>query len=161
MKIFLKCLLLTVLFSCKKETPIPEANKQLAQQFQTTLQQHLYRLAAYYSETPIDYEPTDTVGAKTNHWEYVSYYLKDDDVQFKDNGQVEINQKFNLMPGNDEQIFSRSYKVTPDQQGVEFEYLNFTYEPLKYRLIELSDTAFIVKAKWNGNDVISKFKVIP
>lgn len=160
MKHLITVCLLTFLFSCKKDgAPIPEANKQLAQQFDATLQQRQYRLVGYYSETPLDYEPTDTVPAKTNHWEYVSFHLKDDDVLFR-SGQVEINQRSALMPGNAEQVVTRTYKVRPDQQGVEFEYLNFTYEPLKYRLVEISDSTFIVKTQWQGKDVISKFKAI-
>jgi len=145
--------------SCKKETPIPEAHKQQAASFKSFLLANNYRLVSYKSDTPIDYDPTDTVPAKTNHWEYVSFHLKDDKITFNTN-QVNINQGNNLMTGTTGDIV-RTYSVAPDQEGVAFHYLNFTYDPLTYRLIQFNDSAFVVKALWNGNEVTSTFKIRP
>lgn len=153
-------LLLTALFACKKEDPIPEENIQLANAFTASIQQHHYRLVSYISETPFDYDLTDTVGAKTNHWQYVSYYLKDDILQFNTDGTVLVNQYTNFMPGIPDQNFTRPYKVAADHEGVRFDFMNFTYDPLTYRVISFSDSSFVVKAKYNGEDVISTFKVL-
>jgi len=160
MKKQLFSLILFTLFSCEKDAPIPEENKQLATSFQATILEHEYRLTSYKSDVPIDYDPTDTVPAKTDHWEYVSYHLKDDEIIFTSNSQVSINQNANLMAGTTGTIV-RQYSVIPDQQGVAFNYLNFTYDPLTYRLVSFTDSTFIVRASWNGNDVTSTFKALP
>jgi hypothetical protein len=153
--------LFVVLFSCKKETPIPEANKIQADQFRAALQTHNYRLVSYQSEVPIDYEPSDTVPAMTNHWQYVSYHLKDDELNFSPDGTLVINQNGNWMTGTDTDTLMRVWNVNADREGVAFHFLNFTYQPLSYRLVQLGNATFAVRAKYNGNDVISTFKVLP
>jgi len=156
-----KLLFAVLLFACcSKEEPITEANKRLASALDSTLQHNYYRLNAYYTLQPFDYDPTDTVSAKTNHWEYVSWWLKDDEVGFSNN-QVTIIQHANMMPMEMSDIIYRSYKVRADSEGVAFDYLNFTYEPLTYRLIEMTDSSLVVKAPYNGTDVYSIFKVLP
>ena len=58
MKKQLFSLILFTLFSCEKDAPIPEENKQLATSFQATILEHEYRLTSYKSDVPIDYDPT-------------------------------------------------------------------------------------------------------
>lgn len=158
--LIIAALLIILSVGCKKETPIPEENKRLAENFRELLMQHNYRLVSYTSETPIDYEPSDTVAAKTNHWEYVSFHLKDDEVNFSGDGTIVIYQHDNWMQGTETDTLMRVWEVVADKDGVGFRFLNFTYDPLSYRLVEFNDSSFVVRASWNGSDVFSKFKAL-
>ena len=118
-----------------------------------------YKLTNYTSTQPIDYEPTDTVGAKLNHWEYVSGWLKDDMIDFSAPNTISITQHNIWMGGTVDEIILRNYEVIPDQEGVSLRFLDFTYELLKYKLVSFSDSSFVIKAKWHNDEVFSTFKL--
>jgi hypothetical protein len=153
-------LLLSTLAGCKKETAIPEENRVMAENFRELLMQHNYRLVSYTSEMPIDYEPSDTVEAKINHWEYVSFHLKDDEINFSGDGTIVIYQHDHWIDGSESDTLMRVWDVITDKDGVGFRFLDFSYNPLTYRLVSFSDSSFVVKATWNGNDVTSTFKAL-
>ena len=157
-------LVMTLVIGCRKEDtspPIPEETKLQATQFEVLLDHGPWQLKGYYTLEPVDYDLKDSVPAKTNHWEYVSGWLKDDQNFFYPDGTISISQMEIWMPGTTMEIISGvNWKVTPTHQGVEWEFLNFTYEPLMYKLISMGENQFKVSAVLDGHEVISEFKAL-
>jgi hypothetical protein len=121
------------------------------------LKENKFRLAKYYSETPIDYiDSDDVVKEETDLWQYVSTWLKDDAYSF--NGtDVSIEQSVQKIPSDSSPVLTRHYAVQADKDGVSFDFLGHEYQDLNYRLIDFSDSVLKVSAQWNGKTVISEY----
>lgn len=154
--------------SCNKKDdpvvvdPIKTEDKEKAAALSVFLKSDKFRLAKYYSETPIDYIDTDqVVKAETDLWEYVSNWLKDDNYSFDASGNVIIEQNANRIDSDTSAILMRNYKVEADVEGVGFDFIGHEYQALSYRLISFSDTNLTVSATWNGKKVISEYNTVP
>lgn len=166
-KSYLIFLILSAFFACKKDSePAPDDNikpedKAKAAELQTFLQANKFSLTRYYSDTPIDYNDTDqVVKAETDLWQYVSPWIKDDRYSFNSDGTVTIEQNANKLETDNSTTLTRNYAVTADEEGVAFKFIGHIYQDLTYRLISFSDTLIQVNADWNGNTVISEYKVV-
>lgn len=163
MKYSLILLITSVLFaSCQKElsmegkeiiiTPTPgEPTKELPR----------YQLRAFYSDIPIDFiESDDTVKSETDLWSYVNEYIKDDiDELNEDSGRVTVYQNEMKIPGNDDEVISRSYRIGVDIDGQYMQFLGPEYELLHYRLQEFTEDYFIIYLKWkHGSTIYSRFE---
>lgn len=154
------------IFSCNKKSesadPIKPEDRAKAAALTEFLKNDQFRLKKYYSEVPIDYVDTDqVVKSETDLWNYVSSWLKDDSYTFKANGEVDIEQNDIKISSDSSALILRHYSVTPDENGVAFNFVGHEYQDLSYRLVNFSDTALVVSAIWNGNKVISEYKVLP
>lgn len=168
MKSFLLVLAVVLFVSCIKHDDKPSddgikpEDKEKAAALQTFLQTNTFKLTRYYSDTPIDYIDTDqVVKEELDLWEYVSIWLKDDRYGFQTDNQVVIEQNAQKIENDASAVIRRKYVVTADQQGVQFKFVNFLYEPLNYRLISMNDSSFIVSATWSGKTVNSEYKRSP
>ncbi|HUQ66827.1 MAG TPA: hypothetical protein VM101_11765 [Flavitalea sp.] len=153
-------------FACKKDSdsapsdPVKAANEKKAADLQVFLKANQFELTRYYSDTPIDYIDTDqVVKAETDLWDYVSPWIKDDRYSFNSDGTVTIQQNAVKIQSDSSATLSRDYSVVGDASGVTFNFIGHIYQSLNYNLIEFSDTLLKVNAKWNGNTVISEYKV--
>jgi hypothetical protein len=156
-------LLFVIVFSCKKNESdgIAPEDKEKAAAMTTFLQANQFRLAKYYSETPIDYIDTDqVVKAETDLWQYVSTWLHDDSYVFGADGNLTINQNAVKIPSNGSGTISKHYAVQADKEGVSFDFVGHQYQDLRYRLISFNDTMVKVSATWNGKTVISEYNKI-
>ena len=155
-----------IVFACNKKSepidPISSQDRAKAAALTEFLQQDKFRLAAYYSETPIDYIDTDqVVTLETQLWKYVSFWLKDDEYTFDASGEVFVDQKDNRIENDSTPVLTRDYSVQADVEGVRFKFLGNEYQDLNYRLVSFSDTHIVVSANWNGNKVISEYRTVP
>ena len=157
------CIVVFVI-SCKKSDSdgIKPEDKERAAQLQSLLQTDKFRLAAYYSNSPIDYIDTDeVVKSETDLWHYVSAWLHDDRYVFGGNGNVTVEQNTVKVPGDNSATLNRKYEVRADKDGVAFDFIGHEYQPLKYRLVTFNDTMLKVSATWNNKTVISEYKKSP
>jgi hypothetical protein len=161
-------MLIVSLFSCKKETITPSdpnaathEDSVRADKFSERIQMDAWKLVDYYSLSPIDYIDTnDVVEQETQLWKYTSGWLKDDRYQFL-NDVVYITQNDIKIETTDSATLERKYKIGADKNGVYFEYLTFQYEPLKYKLLELTDKSFTIYTELRkGVVVYTKFNVL-
>lgn len=163
MKLFasLTILLLTAsLLGCKKEEGVSPENTAKANEFKAVLTSKAFQIADYYADKPIDYVETDgEVRQETDLWKYVSPWLKDDLNVFDfASGKVTIAQNSSKIEGNDEEYIVMSFSVAAEKTGVYFNFLNYLYQPLKYRLEEFTEDYFIVSVEWGGGArVFTKF----
>jgi len=157
-------LLATTLFSaCKKEDEASPEDKQKAEDFKSYVVGKQFQLEQYTSDKPIDYIEDDTeVKAETDLWPYVSLWIKDDFNVFDPaSGKVTITQNAHKIDGISDEVFTRDIAVGADKDGVYFNFLNYQYNPLKYRVVEFAADHFLVYVDWNaGAKVYSKFKVL-
>jgi hypothetical protein len=154
---------MTLVIGCRKDEipppPIPEEIKaEAALMKERLLNNPPWRLVGYYTETDYDYDPADTIAAMKDHWRYVSGWLKDDEVFFEPTGDISISQMNIWMPGTEKEIVNGRWEITPDHDGVTFRYMNFTYDPLVYKLTTMNDSIITVQADYNGQTVFSRFK---
>ena len=163
----MKCILyllasVLILSSCKKELslegaipqqPLPEPKPEP----EDTLPR--YKLTAFYSDIPIDFDETDSVTKyETNLWSYVLEYIKDDYHILREDGTLEIIQNENKMPGLEDPVLYRTYSTGTDDSGEFIYYLTSEYEPAKYRLYEMNEDYYIIYLKWkDGAHVFSRF----
>ncbi|MEO8582497.1 MAG: hypothetical protein ABI415_01805 [Flavitalea sp.] len=165
MRFLLISALILVVFSCKKKSeavdPIKPEDRAKAIAFMEYLQNKKLSLEKYYSEVPIDYIDTDqVVKSETQLWPYVSAWIPDDTYTFLANNEVDIAQDSIRIEGNTNAILKLRYTVTPDIDGVAFNFVGHDYLYLKYRLKSFSPDSIVVNAKWNGSKVYSVFKVL-
>jgi hypothetical protein len=143
----------TALFtSCKKFDETSLEGEQRANQFQEFVQDKRFQVAAFYADQPIDYIEYDAeVRSETDLFRYASPWIKDDwNVFDRSSGQVTITQ--NAVEINDipDDSFVRPYTIGADKDGVYFNFLDYEYDPLSYRLVEFRDNYFIVYVNWKG-----------
>jgi hypothetical protein len=150
-------------FSCKKNDgdDINPQDKEKAAQLQTFVDGNSFRLAKYYSLSPIDYIDTDqVVKSETELWIYVSEWLHDDEYLFNAGGTVSIKQNAKKIEWSDSEVLTKNYKIEADKDGVGLKFVGHEYQPLDYRLISFNDTMLKVSAKWNGKEVISEYNLL-
>jgi hypothetical protein len=150
-------------FACKKEKDdgIKEEDKQKAAAFSALIQKHEYRLSAYYSKTPIDYDITDdVVKQETDLWSYVSPWLLDDAYIFKPDNNVDIEQNAVKIDTDNSDVIHVRWSVTADKKGVRFNFVGHEYQYLVYYLVSFDDNKLVMWADWNGNQVYSEFTAL-
>ncbi len=146
-------------FSCQKEISESELPVDNAVTFKKMLtNDKTYRVAAFYSEVPIDYNPYDTITTlETDLWNHVLYYLKDDENVFRENGTLEVLQHTITMPGDTSSVLFRQYSTENVDGVVMFNYLDHQYKPLRYYLHEKGDDYFIIYSLQGDVKLFSKF----
>ena len=163
--VFLSATLMAALCvsSCKKGDEVSSENKQKAEQFKASIASKKYQVREYYSDKPIDYnEDDEEVKAETDLFSYVSPWIKDDwNVFDVSSGKVSITQNEHKIPNDASEVISKDFSVSAEKEGVFFHFLNYQYQPLKYRLVEFNDEYFVVYADWHsGAKVYTKFAVV-
>jgi len=157
-------LIATTLFTaCKKEEEASAEDKQKAEDFKSFIVAKQFQLEDYWSDTPIDYDEADTeVKAETDLWPYVSLWIKDDFNVFDVSaGKVTVTQNAHEISTITEDVFTRDFSIGADKDGVYFNFLNYQYNPLKYRLVEFTADHITVYVDWkSGAKVFSRFKVL-
>lgn len=153
-----------VLFSCKKEDDASPEDKQKAEEFKSFVATKQFTLVDYYSDKAIDYVEDDTeVKQETDLWPYVSLWIKDDQNLFDiSTGKVSITQNANKFASISEDVFTRDFSIGADKDGPYLNFVNYQYNPLKYRLVNFTTESFTVYVDWHsGAKVFSEFKVVP
>lgn len=153
-----------ILSSCKKEDGASSADKQKAEEFKSSVVSKKFQVKQYYSDKPIDYVEDDAeVKSETELFNYVSAWIKDDWNVFDPSaGKVTITQNANKIEGNASEVFTKDFSIGADKKGVYFNFLNYQYNPLKYRLVEFTGDYFLVYVDWHsGAKVFTKFQVVP
>lgn len=155
--------MVSLLSSCKKdETSAEDIAK--ANEFKASLLGKRYQVKEYYSDKPIDYITDDEeVKQETNLWEYVSLWIRDDYNMFDfTTNQVTVSQNEIKIDGNTNAEILKPVAIGADKDGVYFDFLNYQYNPLRYRLVEFTSQYFVVYTGWTGgSSVFTKFEVIP
>jgi hypothetical protein len=151
------------LFSCQKEDKINPEYVQKAEEFKSFIQSKQFQIKDYYSDKPIDYiEDDGVVRLETELWKYVSPWLKDDFNVFDNStGKVTITQNALKIESNPAEVIVKDFKIGADNTSPYFDFLSHEYNFLKYRLVEFTDTHFVVYADWQGGGkVFTRFEVI-
>lgn len=153
-----------ILSSCKKGDDVSAEDKKKAEDFKAFVVEKKFQVKEYYSDKPIDYVEDDTeVKSETDLFAYVSPWIKDDWNVFDVNtNKVSVTQNERKIEGNSEAVIVKDFSIGADADGAYFNFLNYQYNPLKYRLVEFTADYFIVYADWHsGAKVFTKFQVIP
>ena len=153
-----------VMSSCKKGEEASAEDKQKAEDFKAYVATKQFTLVDYYADKPIDYVEDDTeVKQETNLWPYVSFWIKDDHNVFDvSTGKVTITQNANKFVSISEEIFTRDFSIGADKDGPYLNFVNYQYNPLKYRLVNFDAEGFTVYVDWHsGAKVFSDFVVVP
>jgi hypothetical protein len=151
------------LTSCKKESGASAADVAKAEAFKAFIAGKEFQVSEYYSDKPIDYVETDTeVKSETNLWPYVSLWIKDDLNSFDvATNKVTIQQGADKIAGNDAATLVFDCTIGADKNGPYFNFLNYLYNPLRYHLVEFTDSYFLVYVDWHsGGKVYTKFSVV-
>lgn len=152
-----------ILSSCKKGDDVSAEDKQRAEEFKSYVSAKQFRLTDYWSDKAIDYVEDDTeVKSETELWPYVSYWIKDDVNVFDLNvNKVTITQNAQKFEGIADESFTRDFSIGADKDGPYFNFVNYQYNPLKYRLVEFGGDSFTVYVDWHsGAKVFSKFTLV-
>jgi len=152
-------LFFSALTSCSKSGDNKALNEKKATEFKTTLDLKHFRLVDFYSDKPIDYVTTDTeVKSETDLKIYIKPYLLDDDNYFDNEGGVVITQNQQKKPGLADPLLNRNYSVSSDENGVYLDFLDYDYNPIKYKIGEFSTAGFTIYLDWPGGArVFSRF----
>lgn len=153
-----------VLSSCKKGEEASAEDKQKAEEFKSFVATKQFTLVDYHSDIAIDYVEDDAeVKQETNLWPYVSFWIKDDLNLFDlSSGKVTITQGANKFASISEETFTRDFSIGADKDGPYLNFVNYQYNPLKYRLVDFNAEGFTVYVDWHsGAKVFSEFAVIP
>lgn len=145
--------------SCQKELSGLEQPTDNAVLFKKMLtNDKTYRVAAFYSSVPIDYNPTDSITSlETDLWHHVLYYLKDDENVFRENGTLEVLQHEIKIPGDTAAVLYRQYSTENAEATVMFNYLDHHYSPHQYFLHEKGGDYFIIYSQQGDVKLFSKF----
>ena len=161
----LRILLLSIVsgflfISCDKNG---KENEEKANEFKTFTAAKKFRIIAFYSDKPVDYDESDTeIKAETELWPYVRSYIIDDINRVVDNNQVHIDQMSAKYPLNNEATLIRPFKVSSDSKGAYLDFVDYFYEPLKYKLLEFKNNYFIIYIDFhNGSKLFSKYELVP
>jgi hypothetical protein len=168
MKIFtsaLSVLLLLLLGSCQKSINEQEdANNKKAEEFKTYLTTSAkFHAVDYWAESPIDYDETDgEVHLETDLKKYIRDYILDDDIIFGQNGQVTFVQNEVKIGNNSAAEIRMPYRAYGDKNGVLFDYIDDSYNPLTYYLYEQTATYFVLawKRPQDGVRLFSKYETV-
>ncbi len=156
-----------VFSSCKKdkeeeENPINPAYVQKAEDFKAFVKEKKFQIKDYFSDRPIDYiEDDEEIKAETDLKPYVSPWLWDDENTFDFSaGTVTIDQKSNKLDSLAD-VIVRNVSVGANQDGPYFNFLSYTYQPLRYFIHELGSDYFVIYTNWHsGEKVFTRFEVL-
>lgn len=146
--------------SCNKPN---QADEKKATEFRAFTSAKKFKIVSFYADKPVDYVETDTeVKQETDLWAYVKDYIRDDINRVVDNGLVEIDQNAIKYAGHIEATLVRPFKVGSDRNGAYLEFVDYFYEPLRYKLFEFKDNYFIIYIDYkNGAKLYSKYDLVP
>ena len=158
--IVLIALSIPALNSCTKSADNKAANDKKATEFKGIIDLKHFRLVDFYSDKPIDYVTTDTeIKSETDLKVYIKPYLLDDDNYFGSEGGVVITQNQQKKPGLSDPVLNRNYNVSADENSAYFDFLNYDYDPIKYKIGEYSAGGFTIYLEWPGGaKVYSRFE---
>ena len=133
--------------------------KQRASDFQAAIESNKFMLVSFYADKPIDYITNDAdVKSETDLWPYVKTHVKDDEYFFGGNGALTINQKSDKIAGNNSATIAGSYGVTTKGADVVFNFVDYLYGPLEYKVHEFDNTFFTVYIDGpSGSKLYSKY----
>ena len=157
----------SLLAACSKEGSTEgnqqdDPQKKKAEAFEAAIQNHSFRLTAFYSNTPIDYDQTDNVvKAETDLWDYTRPYVRDDIDFFQADHTVVITQGDVKWAGDDAATIQRNYSVTYDKSNIYLTFVDYNYSAMKYTLSDYNSGAMLLYVDWNGKaNLFSKFEVV-
>ncbi|MEP7257084.1 MAG: hypothetical protein ABI687_01825 [Flavitalea sp.] len=159
--------ILSISACSKKDEGASPEDIAKANEFKAFIETKSFQISAndgYYSDKPIDYITDDAeVQSETDLWKYVSLWIKDDVNVFNfTTGQVSITQNAHQIEGNTNATIVKPFSVVADKTGVVFNFMNYQYNPLKYHLVEFTNSYFLVYADWTGGaKVFTKFIILP
>jgi len=150
----------SAMISCSKTGDNKALNEKKATEFKTILDLKHFRLVDFYSDKPIDYVLTDAeVKSETDLKIYIKPYLLDDDNFFESEGGVVITQNQQKKPGLTAPVLNRNYSISADENGAYLDFLDYDYNPIKYKIGEYSTGGFTIYLDWqNGAKVYSRFE---
>lgn len=145
--------------SCNKTS---KEEEKKASEFRAFTSAKKFKIVEFYADKPVDYEENDNeVKAETELWVYVKDYIRDD-INIVDNNQVQIHQNDVKMPGSDAVTLTRPFNVGSDRSGAYLEFVDYFYEPLRYKLFEFKDNYFIIYVDFKGGaKLFSKYELVP
>ena len=156
---------LLTLSACKKDgEDIRPEDIQKATEFTSFVAEKKFRPTAFYSDKPIDYLTEDEFDrSETDLWQYAKSYIKDDQTFFvKGTDQILIHQNEAKITVNSEPVLQRTYKIGADSKGVYMDFVDYYYEPMRYRLQEFTSDHFIIYVPYNATtNLYSKFELKP
>jgi len=164
--VLLSSLCVLVLNSCSKNigdsAEDESANQKRATEFQAVINGHSFRLVDFYADKPIDYIDSDAeIKEETDLKIYIKPYLLDDQVVFDGSGGVKIAQNQQKIPGSNDAILLRNYNVSADKYSAYVDYLDYYYNPIKYKLGEYTADGFTIYLDWPGGaKLYSRFQRI-
>ncbi|MGB8192962.1 MAG: hypothetical protein WCF67_13625 [Chitinophagaceae bacterium] len=121
------------------------AAKKRAEEFQAAVLTHKYKISAFYSDKAIDYITSDTeVKSETDLWGYVKEHIKDDENYFGANGTLTVYQKAARIAGNDAETINTGYGIGAKGADVAVTFVDYSYKPLEYKLLEFDNAYFTV-----------------
>ena len=149
--------------SCKKELTPQQQQQNKADEFQNFLvSSKKFHLTAYYSDIPVDYIEWDSVVLQeTDLWKYVRDYIKDDEYVFKSTGEFEIIQNAMRIPNDLSDTIQYQYGVYNGGDQVGFNFYDYEYLPLTYKLDSISDSSFVVYVNRGSAKIFSKYEIEP
>jgi len=149
--------------SCKKEDTPEQQEQNKSEAFHNLLQtSKTFHLTAYYSDIPIDYIETDSVVLQeTDLWKYVRDYIKDDEYVFYSAGDFNIIQNSVKIPSDLSDTIHYQYGVYSAGDHVDFNFYDYEYQPLTYKLESFSDSSFVVYAYRGAARIYSKYEALP
>ena len=160
MKTILLSASLLLLFSCKKEVSTSPEVKNQTDAFSSFVKSGRFQLVAFYSDVPIDYNPSDATPKQTDHWKYVRPHVMDDHLQFTSDNSVKITQnavKHATMSAED---LIRPYSIGVHKNKTIFNFVDYEYAPLQYQLHQQTATSFTVFVNRDNAKLFSKFEII-
>ena len=152
--------LLPFITGCAKSNQKVDELKNKSEEYQASVIGSRYQLVEFYSDKPIDYIENDSlVKSETALWKYVKPYLVDDENVMNMNGTVVINQKLEMDPFIDSAYIYRSYKFSNDDKAVYFDFVDYYYKPLKYKVSSMDNSSILIYIDWpNGAKLYSRYK---
>ena len=154
--------LFAALISCSACKKVNEEDEKKASEFRAFTSAKKFKITHFYSDKPVDYEENDNeVKQETDLWVYVKDYIRDD-INIVDNNQVQIQQNAIKLPGSDAVTLTRPFNVGADRSGAYLEFVDYFYEPLRYKLFEFKDNYFIIYVDFKGGaKLFSKYELVP
>jgi hypothetical protein len=157
---FLLLVFLPLFSGCSKTNQKFDELKTKSDLYQSSIMGNRYQLIEFYSDKPIDYLGDDTlIRRETALWQYVKPYLVDDENAMDMNGEIIINQKLIMNPSIDSSYIFRTYKFSNDDKEVYFDFVDYYYNPMKYKVRSIDNSSILIYIDWpNGAKLYSRYK---
>ena len=125
------------------------------------LKNKTFKLDAFYSDVPIDFNPYDTVAPRTDLWQYVRDYLKDDTLVFLPGNLAQIIQGPNLISVGTPPVINVNYGAVSDSTGaLLFNFVDYDYQPFTYQLLTFNDSSFVVFIQTPSAKLFTRYRRI-